>query len=288
MPTEPRNIGDEWKPGTVMRTTCPWPYCHGLVNVLRHAPSSDRLDLQVDTVEQHAIIGPNSWYQVLCPGSHLLIPLSDKGREVLTDHNERFREAAAARLNREHPEAASDLAEQNAKIEARKRAGTLGHLDGPGETYFPPRPSDVEEAEQQTGGVVPAGVKGIKITGRGGSVTSAHEGTINLLNLTKQTIGNGQEDSSSASHIVELVDAKLKSVTEHYEAAAALLASAAMGSASSPHLIDEAATMISAAQIHLDEASARLAGTMTKVHDGYQAALHAIEKIEEFIAQISA
>lgn len=289
---EPRNPDDPWRPGTVARTTCPWPYCRGFVNVLRHPPSSDRLDLLVDTVEPHAIVGENSWYQRVCPGSYLLIPFSDKGREVLDEHGQRFRVALAERLNTRDPQAASDLADENAEIVRRKRAGTLGHLNRPGEDYFPHRPTDVEEAEEEYRGAVPQGVEGIKmtgkITGRGSAVTSANDQTINLVNLTKQTLSNGQEDCSRATNILDLLDTALKSVQDHLTAAGQLIAAAAMSSGSTPRLADEAAQMIATAHLHLDDATARAAGVDTKVNDSFAAMHHAIEKLDEFMQQLQA
>lgn len=288
---EPRNVNDLWSAGVVARMTCPWPYCRGFVNVLRHPPSSDRLNELVDTVEPHAIVGENSWYQRVCPGSYLLIPYSRKGREVLSEHSDRFRVALAERLNTLDPQAASDAVAESAEIEARKRAGTLGHLDQPGERYFPRRPTDVEEAQEQYGGVIPDGVEGIKMTGKitgRGSMTSANDQTISLVNLTKQTVSNAQEDSSRATNIGELLDTALKSVDEHLAAAGQLIAAAAMSAGSTPKLADEAAQNIAQAAVHVDDATARLAGCYTRIADSFASMHHAIEKLDEYLQQLQA
>lgn len=288
MPLEPRNLDDPWRKGTVARQTCPWPYCRGFVNILRHPPSSDRLNELVDTVEPHAIVGENYWYQPVCPGSYLLIPFSKKGREVLLEHGERFRVALAERLNTNNPQAASDLADQNAEIEARKRAGTLGHLDQPAEHYFPHRPSDVEEAQNEYRGVLPPHAQGIRmITGRG-SMTSANDTTINLITLAKQNVSSAQEDCSRATNILDLLDTALKSVDEHLQAAGQLVAAAAMSSGSTPRLADEGAQNIAQASVHLDDATARAAGTDTRISDAFASMHHAIEKLDEFMQQLQA
>lgn len=279
---------DEWRPGVVEKRSCPWPYCHRIVDVYRHAPASDRLGETVDTIEQHAIEGPNSWYRVICPASHLMIPFSDKGREVLDEHSARFREALAERLNRNPPMTDERLDAENREIEQRNRDRTLrGPLPAPVETYFPPRPSDVEEVE---GLPVRATDELHKFTGRGGqNVATANEGTISLIELAKQNISNAQEDMSAGTHIVELLDAKLKSVSDHLDVAGQLIAAAAQGSATPPRLADEGAQMIAVSSNHItDDAESGAAQALTAIHNAFQAAHHAVEKLDEFVAQISA
>lgn len=282
-----------WRPGVVEKRTCPFSPCRSLVDVYRHAPSSDRLDEVVETIEQHAIEGPNSWYRVVCPASHLLIPFSEKGLQVLAEHERRFREAKAEREAKgsgRDPKAAVRLAAENRRIERRKKRGELGHLDRPAEEYFPTRPSDTEEAQEQYGPAtagIPAGVQMIPQGGRQ-SMTSANDTTINMVQLAKQTISAGQEDCSAATHLVGLVDSHVKSVQEHFETAGQVIAAAAMGSTVTPRAADEAATNIAQARHLADEAEAALAGFQDKLNDSFQAAHHAVEKLDEFLAQLSA
>lgn len=275
---------------------CPFSRCRQQVALLRHAPSSDRLDEMVTTVEQHVIAGPNYWYQTWCPASHLLIPLSARGRQVLAENEQRWVVANAQRINLMHALGETDYETANRRIEEMKRRGELGHIDGPGEWYYPPRPSDVEEAQEQYGAGAPA-PEGVELhaynrrrrgqnTG-GSSVSSSNETTISLMNMAKSAISGAQEDCAAATHIVELLDAKLASVNELLNNAAQLVAAGAMGGPGTPALADEAAINVAVSATHVDEASARAAGVLTKVNDAFQAAHHAVEKIDEFIAQIS-
>jgi hypothetical protein len=238
----------------------------------------------VTTVEQHAIAGPNYWFRTWCPASHLLIPLSAKGIEVLRENDRRLAEAVRERAGRQV--APVDLDEANRAIERRRQAGTLGHLDGDPRLYYPPRPSDVEEVE---GLPVPEGVSLHPHTGRGAqNVTSANDETINLINLAKQALSNAQEECSKGTNIVDLLDATLGVVNEHLTAGVQLVAAAAMGSTVTPRLADEASANIAQAGVNVDDASARAAGALTKVNDAFASAAHAIEKLDEFLAQLSA
>lgn len=277
-------------PDEATRMPCPWSHCLGIVRTLRHAPSSDHLDELVTTVEQHEIVGPDSWYQRWCPGSHLLVPLSDRGREVLADADARFLAALAERMSRQLPPA--DLAAENAAIEERHRRGELGHLDGDPQTYFPPRPSDVEEVE---GRPVPEGVelhaydkrRRGRNQGRDIPMTSANETTISLANLAKQGITNGQEDCSRATNVVDLVKTALIGIDQHLENAAQLIEAAASSGSARPVAADAAAAALATARVRLDEAAARTNSVTAKIAEVFAAAHQSIEKLDEFIEQIS-
>jgi len=267
---------------------CPFSRCRQQVALLRHAPASDRLDESVVTVEQHVIAGPNYWYQTWCPASHLLIPLSDRGREVLAEHEERWITANAQRINEFVSRGVTNYKQENERIQQLKRIGELGHLNRPGEDYYPPRPSDTEEAEaDRAGKPFPAHVEGHQIKGRS-HVTSANENTISLIALAKTALGSAQEDCSAATNIVELLDSKLMAIEQLLMNAGQLVAAAAMNSASNPQRVDEAAGLIALADTANDDASAKAAGVLTEISQAFASATQAIDKLDEFIAQISA
>jgi hypothetical protein len=287
----------EWPKDVVERRSCPWPYCDKLVEVYSHAPSSDRLDERVNTTMQHEIVGANSWFQRICPGSNLLIPLSERGKLHLFETNERFRAALVDRLNSTEAgqEAARNLATLNEVIKERRRLGTLGHLDRPGEEYFPPRPSDVEDAQAEyEPGTAPEGVELIAhIRRRRGQVkgesnmTSANENTLNLIALAKLAVSSAQEECSRASNAVNLVDSIISSVDEHLVAAGQLMGAAAGGSSVTPQLAAEALLNLTNARKKCEETTANLAGAITHIDSTFAASQHVIEKLGEFVEQLS-
>lgn len=284
----PRKISDPWGPNVVERRSCPFRPCRAVVDVVQHAPASDRPDEVVNTIVQHRIEGPESWYQVLCPASHLLIPFSEKGLEVLRDDLARWKAEKARRAEERERHPAADLSAENEDIERRKRAGTLGHLDRPADEYFPPRPGDTEEAQAElgTGPNTNPDIETIPVGGR--DMTSSNETTISMLQLAKQNLSAVLEDAVVATSTIGTADARITDIDERLTAALQLLAGAVAASASAPALANEASSAMAQAGVRAAGAGAQLVEAVEMIGEALASAGNANDLIDRLIAQLSA
>jgi hypothetical protein len=246
------------------QNTCPFRPCRAFLFVEHRAPSSDRLNERVDVYPLHDVVGEHSWYG-RCPGSSLLMPLSERGREVLADNMGYFerrlaeRKLEAARLNI----TTEATREANEAIEAEKRAGTLGHLDRPGEDYYPPRPSDTEEAQDSgaAAALETPDVQGIPM-GRNSVSDAMRDQTIALANLAAT---GAEQLGLIAMGIVNLAQALEQQIIEAQEKADAVyqLTLAAVGSSNPPDPAQSALAASLAAIEALQNCGARIVGVVT-------------------------
>jgi hypothetical protein len=272
---------------------CPFAYCRASMPVHLRPPASDRLDELVKVYPLHQVRGKYAWYGT-CPGSQLMLPLSERGTQVLEEAGAILRRRHVERINERvrmmRDEGLSSLEEQNREIKKAKRDGTLGHLDRPGEDYFPPRPSDEDDARRTYDpGRVPADVEGHHLSPDQGAPNVSDNLRAQLRALIHLTITSAEQLNASVTASydgINLLDAQLAAAYEKADAAVQM-ANAAIGSDNHPP--EAAVNMRNAAIVaraKVEEAQARLNAVQLPISLASASAVNAGVEGRRYLGQV--